>query len=102
VRSVGSGSHCWSPTDPSLRTSACTAASVPRKRAASTHSDSAARAGESSSSALGRSRADTSSRAAEVSASRGPRATRVTSALGKARSLRCTSAMIPNPPKPPT
>ena len=53
------------------RTSPCTAASVPRKRAASTQSASAASAGESSSSAAGTSSAAMTSRAAEVSVSRG-------------------------------
>src|SRR3954447_18827724 len=102
VFSGASGCQVNSLSAASRRTSAWTAASVPTKRAASTQSASAARVGERSSSAPGWSEAAIRSRAAEQRASRAPCASSVTSARGSARSLRCSSAMMPTPPNPPT
>ena len=99
----GSGVHGQLADAASRRTSACTAASVPTKRAASTQSASAASAGESSSSAPGSElRLDQVARRPRSACRAAPRASSVTSARGSARSRRCSSVMMPKPPKPPT
>ncbi len=101
LRSEASAVQSRAATAATRRASASTAPSVPVRRAARSHSDSAASVGDTSSSAAQPIPASRMSRAAADRSSREPLATIVRSARGTARSRRLTSVMMPKPPKPP-